>query len=218
MTYSKKDILTSISLMIFIISFAIVFTVFFKPLYYRDIYRLGIDLTSGLSIETIKDNYDILIHYQSIFYQGPLVFKDFIMSQGGRIHFEEVKMIFEIIQIVMIVSLFFSVIFIYQQYKQKEFRYLKLTAIITIVVPLIIGTLAAIDFNQAFIIFHKIVFRNDYWLFNVVTDPIITILPETFFMHCLMMIIAIICFLAIVCYVTYRQIRKKYLYTLTDKN
>ena len=48
----------------------------------------------------IKENYQILIHYQSIFYQGKLVFKDFIMSKGGRIHFEEVKRIFEIIQIV----------------------------------------------------------------------------------------------------------------------
>ena len=218
MTYSKKDILTSISLMIFIISFAIVFTVFFKPLYYSDISRLGIDMTSGLSIETIKENYDILIHYQSIFYQGPLIFKDFIMSNGGRIHFEEVKIIFEIIQILMGVSMFFSIVLIYQQYHQKEFRFLKLTAIITIAIPLIIGSLAAIDFNQAFIIFHKIVFRNNYWLFNAVTDPIITILPETFFMHCFMMIISIVFLLVLICYIAYRQIRKKYLLTLTDKN
>ena len=218
MTYSKKDILTSISLMIFIISFAIVFTVFFNPLYYSDIYRLKIDMTSGLSIETIKENYDILIHYQSIFYQGPLVFKDFIMSNGGKIHFEEVKIIFEIIQVLMFVSMIFSIVLIYQQYKQKEFRFLKLTAIITIVIPLIIGSLAAIDFNRAFIIFHKIVFRNDYWLFNAVTDPIITILPETFFMHCFMMIIIIVFLLVLICYIAYRQIRKKYLLTLTDKN
>ena len=96
MSYSKKDILTSISLMFFIISFAIVFTVFFKPLYYSDIYRLSIDVSSGYSIAVIKENYDILISYQSIFYQGPLVLKDFVMSEGGRIHFEEVKIIFEI--------------------------------------------------------------------------------------------------------------------------
>lgn len=211
MIYSKKDILTSISLMIFIISFAIVLTVFFKPLYYSDINRLNIDISSGLSVETIKENYNILIHYQSIFYQGPLVFKDFIMSNGGKIHFEEVKIIFEIIQILMVVSLCLSIIFIYQQYKQKEFRFLKLTAIITIVIPLIVASLAAIDFNQAFIMFHKIVFNNDYWIFNAVTDPVITILPETFFMHCFMMIIFVILICVLICYVAYRKIRKKYL-------
>ena len=69
MTYNKKDIILSIVLMIFIISFAIVFTVFFKQLYYFDINYLNIDKISGLPVETIKDNYDILINYQSIFYQ-----------------------------------------------------------------------------------------------------------------------------------------------------
>jgi len=217
MSYSKKDILTSISFMIFIISFAIVFTVFFKPLYYSDISRLQIDALSGLSVETIKENYDILIHYQSIFYQGPLVFKDFIMSNGGKIHFEEVKIIFEIIQVLMIISLFSSIVLIYQQYQQKEFRFLKLTAIITVVVPCIIGSLAAIDFNQAFIMFHKIVFRNDYWLFDVATDPIITILPEAFFMHCLMMIIAVVIILVVICYLIYKKIRKNYIIHYIDE-
>lgn len=59
MTYNKKDIILSIVLMIFIISFAIVFTVFFKQLYYFDINYLNIDKISGLPVETIKDNYDI---------------------------------------------------------------------------------------------------------------------------------------------------------------
>lgn len=211
MTYSKKDILTSISLMIFIISFAIVFTVFFKPLYYYDIYRLGIDLTSGLSVEIIKENYDILIQYQSIFYQGSLIFPDFVMSIAGKIHFEEVKLIFETIQIVMSISGITSIIFIYQQYRRKEFRFLKLTSIITIIIPCIIGALASIDFNQAFIIFHKIVFRNDYWIFDVKTDPVIQILPEAFFMHCFILIIVIIFICVMICYMIYRKQRKKLL-------
>jgi len=95
MTYNKKDIILSIVLMIFIISFAIVFTVFFKQLYYFDINYLNIDKISGLPVETIKDNYDILINYQSIFYQGNLNLPDFAMSVAGRIHFQEVKTIFE---------------------------------------------------------------------------------------------------------------------------
>ena len=50
MTYNKKDIILSIVLMIFIISFAVVFTVFFKQLYYFDINYLNIDKISGLSV------------------------------------------------------------------------------------------------------------------------------------------------------------------------
>ena len=68
MSYNKKDIFLATMLMLFIISLAIVFTVFFKQLYYLDINYLGIDLTSGMSVETIKKNYDVLIAYQSIFF------------------------------------------------------------------------------------------------------------------------------------------------------
>lgn len=211
MTYSKKDILTSLSLMIFIISFAIVLTVFFKPLYYSDIDRLKIDMTSGLSIATIKENYDVLIHYQSIFYQGSLILPDFIMSNGGRIHFEEVKIIFEVIQVLMIFSGICSIILIYQQYQKNEFRFLKLTALITIIIPIVLASLAAIDFNQAFILFHKIVFRNDYWIFDVRTDPVISILPEAFFMHCFIMIIMIVVICVGICFFLYHHIRKQYL-------
>ncbi len=213
MSYSKKDILTSISLMFFIISFAIVFTVFFKPLYYSDIYRLSIDVSSGYSIAVIKENYDILISYQSIFYQGPLVLKDFVMSEGGRIHFEEVKIIFEIVQMIMAVSFCTSLFLVLSQLKKGEFRFFRLTAIITVVLPLIIAALAAIDFDQAFILFHKVVFRNDYWIFDAVTDPIINILPQDFFMHCLMMIIGIVIAGVFICYGIYIKMRKHYLKT-----
>lgn len=216
MIYSKKDILTSISLMFLIISFAVVFTVFFKPLYYSDIYRLHIDQISGLSVDVIKENYDILIRYQSIFYQGPLIFKDFIMSEAGRIHFEEVRMIFVIVQIIFMISLCSSAVLIYSQWKHRQFRFLKLTAIMTIVVPAVIAFLAALDFDRAFIIFHQIVFRNDYWIFDVATDPIITILPETFFMHCFMMIIALIIIAVLICYSIYRRKRKILLAQMDD--
>ena len=184
MSYNKKDIFLATMLMLFIISLAIVFTVFFKQLYYLDINYLGIDLTSGMSVETIKKNYDVLIAYQSIFYRGTLNLPDFVMSTNGRIHFEEVKTIFEAIQVIMVVSGLISLPLVIRRFKEKEYRFLRLTGIITILIPSILGFLVAIDFDQAFIIFHKLFFRNDFWIFDYQTDPVITILPETFFMHC----------------------------------
>ena len=68
MSYSKKDILTSISFMLFILSFAIVFVVFFKPLYYFDIDHLKLVENTRYTYQQLKENYQILIHYQSIFY------------------------------------------------------------------------------------------------------------------------------------------------------
>ena len=120
MSYKKNDIFLAIMLMIFIISFAVVFTVFFKPLYYFDINYLNIDQISGLDAETIKENYRILINYQSIFYQGTLNLPDFVMSDSGRIHFEEVKRIFEAIQVMMVISGLISIPMTIKKIKEKD--------------------------------------------------------------------------------------------------
>lgn len=209
MSYKKNDIFLAIMLMIFIISFAVVFTVFFKPLYYFDINYLSIDQISGLDAETIKENYRILINYQSIFYQGTLNLPDFVMSDSGRIHFEEVKRIFEAIQVMMVISGLISIPMTIKKIKEKEYRFLRLTGLITVIVPTVLGFLAALDFERAFVLFHQIVFRNDYWIFDYRTDPVITILPETFFMHCFMLIVVIVCLLAIICLGYYRYQQKK---------
>lgn len=197
MSYSKKDIFLSIMLMIFIISSAIVFTVFFKQLYYFDINYLNIDKISGMTVETIKQNYNVLIDYQSILYQGALRLPDFVMSNSGRIHFQEVKVIFEAIQILMVISGVVSIPLMIKRLKEKEYRFFKLTGMLTIIIPMMLGFVVALDFDSAFVMFHKIVFRNDYWIFDYRSDPVIRILPETFFMHCFILIIVIVIVLAL---------------------
>ena len=209
MSYNKKDIFLATMLMLFIISLAIVFTVFFKQLYYLDINYLGIDLTSGMSVETIKKNYDVLIAYQSIFYRGTLNLPDFVMSTNGRIHFEEVKTIFEAIQVIMVVSGLISLPLVIRRFKEKEYRFLKLTGLITIIVPAMLGFVVALDFESAFITFHQIVFRNNYWVFDYRSDPVINILPETFFMHCFIMIVIIVITLAGLCLFYYYHKQKQ---------
>ena len=169
----------------------------------------SIDKISGLSVETIKENYDILINYQSIFYQGDLNLPDFTMSVAGRIHFQEVKTIFEVIQVSMLISGIISIVLLIKRFKEKEYRFLRLTGIITILIPSILGFLVAIDFDQAFIIFHKLFFRNDFWIFDYRTDPVITILPETFFMHCFILIVLIIVVFALLCLIFYRYKQKQ---------
>lgn len=210
-TNRKKDIVLALILTIFIISLAVVITVFFKQLYYFDIDYLHIPQSSGVSKDVIKTNYDILIQYQCLFYQGTLELPNFVMSTTGRIHFEEVKRIFDFIQILCIGTGIVSLIMIYQNIKEKEYRYLKLTSVFSIAIPAILGFLASLDFDRAFVIFHQIFFRNDYWIFDSVSDPVITILPEAFFMHCFMLIIALVMVMSVICYTIYRKKEKEIL-------
>lgn len=196
--------------MVTIITLAIVVTVFFKGLYYFDINYLNIKASTPLPVEQIKQNYDVLIRYQSIFYQGPLTLPNFIMSQSGVKHFEEVKRIFEIIQLICVAGLLITIPIAIKRFKERDFLFFKWTSILTVAVPAIIGFLASIDFSRAFIIFHQIVFRNNDWIFDERYDPVITILPEGFFMHAFIMIVGIVLGLSALSYTLYRYLLKTY--------
>ena len=55
-----------------------------------------------------------------------------------------------------------------------------------------VGLCGLVGWDRFFVGFHSLLFNNDYWLFDPATDPVILILPDTFFMHCAVMIVALI--------------------------
>ena len=66
----------------------------------------------------------------------------------------------------------------------------------------------SIDFDTTFLIFHRLFFDNDYWLFDPITDPVINILPSAFFLHCAILIIAVILLGSLVMYLVYLHLKK----------
>ena len=58
---------------------------------------------------------------------------------------------------------------------------------------LIVGGLAALDFDRAFVIFHALFFPGkDNWIFYPDRDEIINILPQEYFMNCAILILAVL--------------------------
>jgi integral membrane protein (TIGR01906 family) len=58
---------------------------------------------------------------------------------------------------------------------------------------LLVGGLAALDFDRAFVIFHSLFFPGkDNWIFDWHTDPIILFLPQDFFRSCAILILALL--------------------------
>lgn len=174
-----------------IICISVTAVVSFRPLYYFDIGALSIAERAGLTEEVVKANYDALIDYNLLGGPSELQFPTMSMSEEGRIHFEEVKDIFISMQLVSIAAAVILLIWIFVRLKNKRasFRWMKLTGIAVAAIAAIVGLAALIDWNGAFTAMHKIFFRNDYWIFDAETDPVINILPEEFFMHCGMAII-----------------------------
>ena len=93
--------------------------------------------------------------------------------------------------------------------KKKEYRYLKMTAMVSCGLPMILGILVALFWDKVFVIFHELFFNNDYWIFDYRTDPIILLLPDEFFMHCALLIFGGVLFGAAVCMVSYMALAKK---------
>lgn len=197
------DVVTAFVLFLFILSFSVVFTLNFRPLYYMDIEKLGIEERSGIPEEEIRENYDVLIDYNSMFNDEELEFPTLAMSETGKIHFEEVKVIFVMFQKMALVTAILGLFLILVQRKKKPKRYLKYAGIITVLLPALLGGAMALNWDKAFVVFHKIAFDNDYWIFDAKTDPVITILPDTFFFHCAAMILGLVVAGSVLCLVLY---------------
>ena len=153
------------------------------------------------------DNYKRMIYYVQNPFRKELVFNNLPMSKFGEIHFFEVKQIFialYIISITFIVIMIFKII----TNKNKDLgkRLIKsFNNSVNIIALIFISVSIAVvkDFSETFYFFHKIFFRNDYWVFDSVTDPIINALPEEFFMIELILVISLLILFTVVIKVLY---------------
>ena len=177
-----------------VICIGVTVTVLARPLYYLDMYLLNIPETSGISAAACKLNYDTLIEYNLLGGSTELFFPTLQMSETGRIHFEEVRDIFIGMQVIAIIAVVMLVIWtvLYRKQIFKDVRWMRWTGIVTLTVATFVGAAVTVDWETAFEMMHKVFFRNDYWIFNSYTDPVIKILPSEFFMHCGILIIALV--------------------------
>lgn len=203
------SILLSLILTLTLISLTVVLILACKPLYYLDIHALHIPETTGYTISEIKANYDAVIDYSLSFGNAPLEFPTFPMSEGGRIHFEEVKNIFNLFKYMAIFGTLTGAAGILRQRRKQSYGYLKLTAILTVALPAVIGATVALNWDWTFAAFHELAFNNDYWLFDPATDPVINILPDAYFLHCAVMILLLVILGSLICGLIYRRVQRK---------
>lgn len=194
---------------LFLISLGLIIAINLRFLYYADIKWFNLEENSGLTYQTIKENYDALINYCSPFYQGDLVFPSLAASASGISHFAEVKVIFNAFYIIFAITTVALVSILVMKLKKGQYRFFLVSSITSIVLPLFVLGACAIDFDTTFLLFHKIAFRNDDWLFDPTTDPIITLLPENFFLQCALVIVAIVLLGSLILYLIYRHFKKK---------
>lgn len=177
---------------LWIVSFSIMITINFTPLYAFDVDFFDIPVRVELSKPVIMENYHILLDYLNKPWISELNMPDFSSSESGLFHFFEVKRLFLLDYGILLLTTIAS--FFYLKYLKKTRRNWVLLRPFMwgIFVPLVILFLIAANFDQLFVLFHQVFFNNDAWIFNPATDPIIMALPEEFFMHCFILAFVLI--------------------------
>ncbi len=169
-----------------------------RPFYYAHIGALHLDERTGLSRAEIRTAYDEMLDYclgAPEFSTGVLKW-----SESGKSHFTDVRFLF-----LLDLRLFFAAaaailfLIVLARLCRRSFSPLLgrgpcfwagagLGGLF-----LIVGGLAALDFDRAFVVFHTLFFPGkDNWLFDPDADEIINILPQQFFMDCAILILAVL--------------------------
>lgn len=204
-----SNLILAFSMSLFIITSIVKFTVVFKPLYYFDIKHLNIPILSGMSEEEIKLNYDYLVKYNTSYRDYEFNMPTLKSSIQGKIHFEEVRDVFKVLNKINIISGVISVLGIYIVLKKKEIKIIKYAGIISILIPIFLVIPITIQFEKSFEIFHRLIFNNDYWIFDPSKDPVINMLPAEFFLHCGVVILTGILIFSSIILTIYKILKNK---------
>ncbi|MBP5160416.1 MAG: TIGR01906 family membrane protein [Lachnospiraceae bacterium] len=207
--YMVTDIFIGLCFSLFLISLGVIIAINLRPLYYLCISWFDIDTRSGLSADEIKLNYNALIDWCSPFHTGELRFPTLAASAAGISHFEDCKRIFNAIYIICGSGLLLSAAAVFWRTREREYRYLLVSSIMSVALPTVVGIMCLISFDFTFTLMHKILFTNDDWIFDPAKDPVINILPEGFFFVCAGVIILTVFVGALILLLRYRARKKR---------
>ena len=172
--------------MLFLLSLSILLTIYLAWIFYPlEIQWLNLTDRVYLKPETIQYNFHILMNYLTNPFYQVLQMPDFRSSEAGLHHFAVVKNLFHLVQLLALLTLPIFYYFVKKIVKKGFLSIFRKSLLLLVFLPLLIGLVGVlIGFEQFFTLFHQVLFvGDDTWLFDPAKDPVILILPETFFLH-----------------------------------
>lgn len=196
MTAKISSILTSIAAALAVLTGAIAAPLLLRPFYAWHIGPLHLEGVLGLGRSEILAAYDAVMDYclglRSNFAAGVLPY-----STTGAAHFADVRALFLLDLSVLAASLVVLAGLALWR-KKAGFRNYRFcshspgfwSACGLGTAFLLIAALASINFHRAFRTFHTVFFPGkSNWIFDVDTDPVILLLPQTYFRNCALLIL-----------------------------
>ena len=190
------SLLTALATAVLVLSGSIAVPILCRPFYYAHIEAMSMPEYTGLTVDQIKQAFDEMMDFclglRQDFSVGVLPW-----SESGRDHFVDVRVLFQLDLMLLALS---AAALIARKKRLAPARLLGRgpgfwAAAGLAAVFLVVGALAATDFNRAFVIFHTLFFPGKTnWIFDWRTDPIILLLPEDFFRNCAILILVLLVF------------------------
>ena len=193
------SVLKSLATALCVLSGSVAAPLLVRPFYHLHIAPLQLEAASGLSVSQIKEAYGQMMDYclglRSSFAVGVLP-----CSEEGASHFADVRTLF-LLDIGVLVCSIAALLLLrfYCRHKAVELHHFRghgpefwgCVGLGTAFA--VIGGLAALDFERAFVLFHALFFPGkDNWLFDPRLDPVIDLLPQVFFRNCGILILGIL--------------------------
>ncbi|VTT43047.1 TIGR01906 family membrane protein [Streptococcus porcinus] len=189
-----KEKFSLVSTFIWLLSVSVLVTIYLAWLAYPlEVDYLKISQTVYMTKKSILYNFNGLMQYLTNPLVRELHFASFTASKAGLAHFADVKGLFQIAQALFLITSIPALLFLSQMIKHKSLWLFRQYLLMAILLPFAIAIMAVLfGFDQFFVFFHKLLFAGkDNWVFDPLTDPIIWILPEKFFMHCFILFLTI---------------------------
>lgn len=186
-------VVCAVCVCLFLLTASIGLPIYIRPFYYAHIVPYDLEQVSGYSEAEIRRAYDEVLDYLTI--PGRTFGTGIVPhSAEGKAHFEDCKGLFDLNASILLGSALVLVVLFVMRKKWGPYRLGKHSAlwwaaVLAVTAPMIIGVLAAMDFDRAFVVFHSLFFPGKTnWVFDWYQDPIIRVLPQAFFRNCAILI------------------------------
>ena len=156
------SVLCAVCVFFLLLTVSIGLPIYIRPFYYAHIGAYELEQVSGYSEVQIRQAYDEVLDYLTLpgktFGTGEMP-----CSHEAEHHFADCRVLFELNAFILAVSACILVLLFLMRKKWGPYRLGKHSAafwaaVLSVTAPIMIGCLAALDFDRAFVIFHSLFF------------------------------------------------------------
>ncbi|CAI2655529.1 Hypothetical protein AAPFHON13_05520 [Apilactobacillus apinorum] len=182
MPYSTvKYYLYSLMILAWLVCLSVFLFMNLSIIYLITIKILNISASIHISMASVSNNYTNIIRYL----QSPFINQMHTAIPVNEVvirHFRDVKTLLMISNTLMIILTLIAVKLIKRLSFANKLWLLKMPLRSTYMLFTSLILFSVVDFNDAFVFMHKLLFRNQDWIFDEKKEPIINLFPSQYFM------------------------------------